>query len=514
MMNSTAFEALISLQVAAADAAARSYEVGLIQRTPVPELQPELKPILECLTLSSINLKRALDTANELSHIFIIPALLQSRVLSQSQKDGMCEQSDILHTSRPSEAAAQTLADGITAWNAKVLDAQRQLADNQRLIDDAVFNLYGITGKDRQTIEARAATPQPTEPDDEHEEMVVDAPRLTLNTLSYLLGGAFGRWDIRYATGNKQPPDMPDPFAPLPVCPPGMLQNADGRPAESQDVSDDYPLRITWPGILANDDGHPEDIVARLREALALIWPQNAGDIEQEACDILGVKTLRDYVGKPAKFFADHLKRYSKSRRQAPIYWPLSTTSGSYTLWLYYHRLSDQTLYTCVNDFVNPKLQHVSDSAAALRRKEARSTAEERNLTALLDLEAELRDFRDELLRIAQFWKPDLNDGVQITAAPLWKLFRLPKWQKTLKKTWSELEQGKYDWSHLACAVWPERVAHASRKDRSYAIAHSLEDALWEEVETTTKRGKVKTQWQPKLLSKEEIQQIIQTKER
>jgi hypothetical protein len=35
-----------------------------------------------------------------------------------------------------------------------------------------------------------------------------------------------------------------------------------------------------------------------------------------------------------------------------------------------------------------------------------------------------LKDFRDELLRIASFWKPNLNDGVQITAAPLWKLFQ------------------------------------------------------------------------------------------
>jgi len=42
--------------------------------------------------------------------------------------------------------------------------------------------------------------------------------------------------------------------------------------------------------------------------------------IEREACENLGVPTLREYFRKPAGFFADHLKRYSKSRRQAPIY--------------------------------------------------------------------------------------------------------------------------------------------------------------------------------------------------
>ncbi|MDF1659423.1 MAG: hypothetical protein P1U58_17540, partial [Verrucomicrobiales bacterium] len=59
-----------------------------------------------------------------------------------------------------------------------------------------------------------------------------------LNTalISYVIGGALGRWDIRYATGERQPPELPDPFDPLPVCPPGMLQNADGLPAAPADV--------------------------------------------------------------------------------------------------------------------------------------------------------------------------------------------------------------------------------------------------------------------------------------
>ena len=79
-----------------------------------------------------------------------------------------------------------------------------------------------------------------------------------------------------------------------------------------------------------------------------MIWPATYDAIEQEACQILGVASLRDYFGNPNRFFDDHLKRYSKSRRQAPIYWPLSTASGSCTLWIYYHRLNDQMLYTCV----------------------------------------------------------------------------------------------------------------------------------------------------------------------
>ena len=128
-------------------------------------------------------------------------------------------------------------------------------------------------------------------------------------------------------------------------------------------------------------------------------------------------------------------------------------------------------------------------------------------------LASELKDFQDELLRIAKFWKPNLNDGVQITAAPLWKLFQLRAWQTKLKQTWKDLEKGKYDWAHLAYSIWPERVIRTSHKDRSYAIAHDLESDLWEEIETgTDKKGNPKTKWVPKRLSENELKQIIHEK--
>ena len=254
-----------------------------------------------------------------------------------------------------------------------------------------------------------------------------------------------------------------------------MLQNAAGLPATPADVPADYPLRISWPGILVDDETNKEDIVGRVREALAVIWPETHDAIEQEACQILGVATLRDYFASPNRFFDDHLKRYSKSRRQAPIYWPLSTPSGSYTLWLYYHRLTDQTLYSCVNDFVEPKLAECSRQMADLRRLGQRSAAQERELEKLVNLTRELEEFRAELLRLAPLWKPNLNDGVQITAAPLWRLFQHRAWQKRLRETWEKLEAGEYDWAHLAYSLWSARVREKCRADKSLAIAHGLE---------------------------------------
>jgi hypothetical protein len=217
------------------------------------------------------------------------------------------------------------------------------------------------------------------------------------------------------------------------------------------------------------------------------------------------------------QYFKDHYIEYSASQKYAPIYWPLQTPSGSYTLWVYYHSIKEQTPYACVNDFVQPKLEKIEQSLNTLREKSARSRQEDNDLEKLSDLGSELRDFRDELLRLAKFWKPNLNDGVQITAAPLWKLFQHKAWQKKLKETWEKLEKGDYDWAHLACSIWPERVLRKCHQDRSLAIAHDVEDTFWHEVEVPVMRGKkatgeTKLEWQPKELTDYELDALIQAK--
>jgi len=325
-----------------------------------------------------------------------------------------------------------------------------------------------------------------------NESGISEFPNVISRTLGFLLGVVYGFWDILFASGEKTPVNSPKLFDPLSVCPPGMLQNSSGLPSKPKDIPSNYPISIAWSGILVNEKGHTEDIITRIRETCEVIWKDKANDIEQEVCEILNIRSLREYFSKPSKFFADHLNRYSKSRRQAPVYWPLSIPSASYTLWLYYHRLSDQILYTCVNDFVDPKLKQVTEDAAQLRSNTTRSTQEEKDLEKLIIFELELTDFRDELLRIAKFWKPNLNDGVQITAAPLWKLFQHKPWQKKLKQTWEKLEKGDYDWAHLAYSIWPKRVKEKCKTDKSLAIAHDLEDLYEEPPEKPKKKRRTK----------------------
>src|SRR5205814_5189578 len=77
-------------------------------------------------------------------------------------------------------------------------------------------------------------------------------------------------------------------------------------------------------------------------------------------------------------------------------------------------------------------------------------------------------------------WAPDLNDGVVLTMAPLWRLVpQSTSWQKELKARWDKLCSGAYDWAHLAMQLWPERVVAKCQTDRSIAIAHGLEEVFW-----------------------------------
>jgi hypothetical protein len=470
LLNSSSYAALVGLQMAFG-----SYDTGILKLTPLPKQKSCADSLIGTLARRAFHLGRAPFLHDESARHFVAPAL--------SPRIG-------------------SISDCVTAFRSDEISRQEELASCSAEIDRIAISLYGLDELSIATQKkALPGIQSASEEEEERGQSSIDQVGLVsaiTESLSFVVGVSFGRWDIRYASGEQAAPELADPFAPLPVCPPGQLQNAQGLPARPEDVPAAYPVRIPWDGILVDDPGHPLDIEGRVRQVIEIIWKDRADAIEHEVCEILGVRSLRDYFQRPAGFSANHLSRYSKSRRQAPIYWPLSTASGSYTLWIYCHRLNDQTLFQCVNEFVKPKLEDVRRDVDRLQTKlRDAGTANERQLLQdSQDLLAELTEFHDELLRVAGLpYKPNLNDGVLITASPLWKLFRLPKWQKELKTCWDDLSRGEYDWAHLAYTIWPDRVKDACKKDRSIAIAHGLEESCEVKApEKKAKRGKKKTE--------------------
>jgi DNA-binding MarR family transcriptional regulator len=485
VLNSRVFVSLTAVQVARVSLA-QSFEIGIIQSTPIPILDEPTIRYLAAKARTVWALLRAIDSAKITSNAFALPALLAY--------------------------ASQTLAERAAAWAAHVRTSEETVAAIQAEIDDLAFRLYGLDAVDRAALTSTLATEATGDAeaeageDEDTEAATADTPALSADLVGYGLGVAFGRWDIRYATGEQAAPELPDPFAALPVCPPGQLQNAQGLPARPEDVPAAYPVHIPWDGILVDDPNHPLDLEHRIREVIEIIWSgkesgATAEVIEHEACEILGVKVLRDYFRKPAGFFSDHLKRYSKSRRQAPIYWQLSAGNGNYSVWLYYHRFTSDTLYRVLRDFVEPRIQEAEREQFELESQGGLSGDASSLLQEAQVLLQDLRLFKSELELVAPLWNPNLNDGVIINHAILWRITPYTPWQKKCKECWDKLVKGDYDWAHLSFHLWPERVIKKCQSDRSLAIAHGLEERLWQE----TNKGN----WLQRQLSDAELQALI-----
>lgn len=465
--NSAVFRALVELQLAAADArrggAARSYEVGILQRTPLPALSNALRVRLASSANAIWSLERDLDSSAEDSSIFELPAMLKVK--------------------------GESLAFRHEKWAKWVTCVQARIAEIQSDVERWVLDAYGIQESGLAQISRglvansdQRELPEPdNSEDDAAESKEAAAATLLVSLLSWMVGVAFGRFDLRHATDAGPEPSESGPFDPLPVCSRGMLTGEDGLPLSAP--PDGYAIDFPRDGILVDDAGAPWDLVAAARRVFEHIFDDPAARWE-EAADILDKRdrTLRGWFARD--FFELHLKQYSKSRRKAPIYWPLSTASGSYTVWVYYHRLTADTLFQMVVKHLDPKIREVQEERlqidGRLGRAEGREAAKlTKQAGELAELEQELEEMKAELLRVAELpYKPDLNDGVQITAAPLWKLFRAKAWSKVLESTWKKLEKGEYDWAHLAYAIWPDRVREKCKTDRSLAIAHGLEGAF------------------------------------
>jgi hypothetical protein len=432
ILNSDAYAGLLHLLMARGIGAETDqtlkYEVGYLSAVPLPTMTEDARQEIETNAARCYELVRTLDTNDETTHSFVLPAALVYN--------------------------SESLSEAIGLWRRDSIRNSSEMAHCMQRINAVAYSQYGIAETDRSTIElslALKAKDAIIEQEDVNEEPLKKA--VCFDLISYFVGCIVGRWDVRFALRAFVLPRSPSLNHPLAVCSPGMLQSAEGSPLTDAPVG--YPLLIDSDGTIPDDLGHTDDIVGRVEQVLELICRDRAGAIETEACEILGVKELRDYFRKPGVggFWDDHIKRYSKSRRKAPIYWLLQSSKKNYALWLYYHRLDKDILFKALTNYVEPKVRLEESRLAALRsRKQASGEASkgskklDKEIEKQEDFLSELRDFEDKLRRAANLHlEPDLNDGVVLNIAPLWELV---PW-KEAKKYWDDLMKGEYEWSSI-----------------------------------------------------------------
>ena len=188
---------------------------------------------------------------------------------------------------------------------------------------------------------------------------------------SWAIGVVFGR----FLAGASHAPEHP---AVAHFGAPDMVPPACQEETRGQDV-------------LVDDYGHRDDIAERLHAVVA--------DVSADE--------LREWVR--STFWLEHLNIYSRSRRTAPIYWQLATPSASYSVWLYIHAFSKDTLFRVQNDYVAPKLAHEERRLESLTSelRDGATAAQRKALAAQEAFVEELRAFLDEVKRVAPLWNPE-----------------------------------------------------------------------------------------------------------
>lgn len=253
--------------------------------------------------------------------------------------------------------------------------------------------------------------------------------RAALRLVSWLVGVGFGRWDASALIGHE-PAELVEP---LPVW----------APAEVADAS---PISL-----LLDELGHDEDILQRVRAAVIRAYGDGGDDIVDELSRMLGARDLRAYMSRG--FFRDHLAMYTKSRREAPLYWQLSVPSRGWSVWLYAPTLTRETLHGIVRHAERRMAIGADESRRLRQERGAASGRSGGELDQRLEVEEtlleELRVFRDEAGRLAGLgWEPDLEDGYALVAAMLRRLFVPRSWRK-LDQLAADIAKGSFPWASL-----------------------------------------------------------------
>lgn len=412
ILNSRAFQNLMAIKLQRAIADSR-YECGMLASTPFPAFNTETQETLARWAKQNFNARRKLDSVNEESRAFVLPEEIQ--VANEE-------------LNREAELAV--------------------IEQTQKQIDDKADELYGLQS---QIIAKQEKSRQLSTPDETERRH---------RLLSWAVGVAFGRFDWRLATGERDIPAWGEPFDAYPKLAPGRLPIGEDPLIDNQ-------------GIFVMDPSHDKDLVRAVRTVLETCFLDINIDIEK-------------WLEK--EFFKFHLGIYSAAARVAPIYWPIGTASGSYVLWLYYPKLSSSMLYAALNDFVDPKLELERRQLTELQQQ-VQNSAVRKQLEQRATFISELTVLREKLHQLADTYQVHFDDGVAINAVRFMPLIQSKDWLKKLEKTKSDLESGKLDWSETAADLYPERVKEICKKNPSVRLAHVSRNWLPEDQTDDVKRA-------------------------
>ena len=253
------------------------------------------------------------------------------------------------------------------------------------------------------------------------------------------------------------------------------------------DLSHALPGGLLFLDRTLDPDHHADSLGHPAAKVLLDAWEKHGPRVDTQR------KNLRDWL---ALDFFNSVHRGMYENR--PIHWPLSSEKRTFVAWINIHRLGEDPLHLLLADHLHPTLTRfegrLNDLRASRDGADKKAAREAENRFAQVKKERdELATFIADLEQAADHgplptgpgcpereidtrYLPDLDDGVMINSAPLWKLLE-PQW-KDPEKWWLQIATASpkgnkdCDWSHLALRYWPTRVDEKCRHDPSLGVAH------------------------------------------
>lgn len=192
-------------------------------------------------------------------------------------------------------------------------------------------------------------------------------------------------------------------------------------------------------GITVLDEGHSDDTPARVRDVLEKILNEKEA---KEVIDIIG-GDLRKLL-KNDFFIKYHIPMHKKR----PVYWLLQTAKKNYGFYIYNLKFNQDTLYSLIQKYIVPRINLEKLRLKDIyNKKYATSTPkEEREMEKLIvkseEFLEELELFKQDIQEVIDTgFKPNIDDGVILNMAPLYKLI---SWKEP-EKYYKNLQMGQYE---------------------------------------------------------------------
>ena len=282
------------------------------------------------------------------------------------------------------------------------LNKFRKIREHENEINHELINIYGLEEEVDSDVSLEEITILEDETEIQNNQITFKPKEVFAQFISYAVGCMFGRYSL-----DKEGLILANQAETLE----DYLKKVEKSKDEVTFLPDDDNIIP-----VLDDEWFEDDIVARFRQFLKASFGEenfqkNLAFVE----DNIKQGDIRKYFDR--SFYRDHYKRYSKR----PIYWKFTSPKGHFSVLVYMHRYTPDTLNNILNNYLREFIEKLETRKERMKHQEqSGSTGEKASATKEIDkLNAMIKDCKNYEREIlyplaSERIEMDLDDGVVV----------------------------------------------------------------------------------------------------